>query len=311
MSDTLTAPSGKTYPTHTGNALVLEGGGFRGMFTAGVLDVLMEHGVYGFDSVWGVSAGALNAVSFKSRQIGRTMRIMLAFRDDRRFMSMWSLVTTGNLAGGDFMYHEVEDELDPNDDVTFNENPLRFFAVASDLTFGTAAYNECRAFPRDVAFAQASASMPLVSRTLEVDGHRYLDGGTTDSIPFEVALGLSGAAQVEGVEPAQRALVVITQDRAFQKTGVNEQLVVRSHRYDGFPYYLDALRTRATRYNAQRDRLFALEREPQSPVLVLAPERPVEVATNEHDGGRLLALYLQGRRVAESRLDEVRSFLEG
>ena len=311
MADTFTAPSGRTYPTNTGNALVLEGGGFRGMFTAGVLDVLMEHGVYDFDTMWGVSAGALNAVSFKSRQIGRTMRIMLAFRDDRRFMSIWSLATTGNLAGGDFMYHEVEDELDPNDDVTFNENPLRFFAVASDITFGTPAYNECAQFPRDVAFAQASASMPLVSRTMEVDGHRYLDGGTTDSIPFEVALGREGTPVPEGVPAARRALVVITQDRSYRKSGRNEQLVVRSRRYDGFPYYLEALSSRAGRYNAKRERLFALEQEPESPVLVLGPDKPVEVATNERDGGRLLALYLEGRRMAEGRLDEIRAFLAG
>ena len=94
-------------------ALVLEGGGFRCMFTAGVLDVLMEHGLYDFGSVWGVSAGSISASSFKSRQIGRTARIMLAFRDDRRFMSFWSLLTTGNIAGGEFMYEEVQNVLDP------------------------------------------------------------------------------------------------------------------------------------------------------------------------------------------------------
>ena len=82
-------------------ALVLEGGGFRGIFTAGALDVMQEHGIYGFGSVWGVSAGAINAASYKSKQIGRGMRIILAFRDDRRFMSLWSWATTGNIAGAD------------------------------------------------------------------------------------------------------------------------------------------------------------------------------------------------------------------
>ena len=96
-------------------ALVLEGGGFRGLFTAGVLDVLQERGLYGFSSVWGVSAGAINASNFRSRQIGRTMRDMLAFRDDKRFMSLWSLATTGNMAGVDFMYDEVQNHIDPCD----------------------------------------------------------------------------------------------------------------------------------------------------------------------------------------------------
>ena len=143
-----------------GTALVLEGGGFRGMFTAGILDVLMEHGIYGFSSVWGVSAGAINAASFRSRQIGRTMRIMLAFRDDRRFMSLSSLAKTGDLAGGEFLYEDVQNDLDPCDLETFNANPMPFFAVASDIVFGSAAYLPTNHFPEDVVNVRASASMP-------------------------------------------------------------------------------------------------------------------------------------------------------
>ena len=172
-------------------ALVLEGGGYRGIFTAGILDVLMENG-FGdeFASVWGTSAGAMNAVSFKSHQIGRTMRIMLTFRDDRRFMSFMSFVRTGNLTGGDFVYEEVQNKLDPCDNDTFNANPLEMYAVASDVVFGTAGYLPVRTLPDDVPCVRASASLPLVSTMVEISGHRYLDGGTTDSIPFEAALGL-------------------------------------------------------------------------------------------------------------------------
>ncbi|WP_282741339.1 patatin family protein [Olsenella uli] len=292
-----------------GNALVLEGGGFRGMFTAGVLDVLQEQGMYDFASVWGVSAGAINAASFMSHQIGRTMRIMLAFRDDRRFMSLWSLATTGDLAGGEFMYEEIQNNLDPSDDATFNANETRMFAVVSDVVFGTPAYLPCRRFPEDVANVRASASMPLVSRMVDIDGHRYLDGGTTDSIPFEVALGIGAPCEIEGHVPARRALVVLTQDRSYEKSGADEQLSVRSHRYDGYPYYIDALLGRAESYNAKRERLFDLERADESPVLVIAPERPVEVSTNGGDGGELLDLYLQGRRQAADRLQEIASFL--
>ncbi|WP_077597328.1 patatin-like phospholipase family protein [Olsenella urininfantis] len=292
-----------------GNALVLEGGGFRGMFTSGVLDVLQEHGLYDFESVWGVSAGALNAACFKSRQIGRAMRIMLAYRDDRRFMSFWSLATTGDLAGGEFMYEEIQNHLDPGDNLAFNESDLRMFVVASDVVFGTPAYLECKTFPEDVRKLRASASLPLVSQMVNIEGHRYLDGGTTDSIPFEMALGTSPTQLPGGYVPARRALVVITQDRAYEKDGFNERLSIRSHRYDGYPYYLDALKTRADRYNAQRARLFDLEGQADSPVLVIAPERPVEVATNEGHGGKLLDLYLQGRRQVEARLAEIDAFL--
>ncbi|OFK25006.1 patatin family protein [Olsenella sp. HMSC062G07] len=292
-----------------GVALVLEGGGFRGMFTAGVLDVLQERGLTGFSSVWGVSAGAINAASFKSRQLGRTMRIMLAYRDDRRFMSLWSWATTGNLAGGEFMYDEVQNQLDPSDDATFNANPLRMFAVASDVVFGSAAYLECSHFPDDIVKVRASASMPLVSQMVDIEGHRYLDGGTTDSIPYAAALGLDGATPMPDCPPARRALVVLTQDRGYVKEGGNEVMALRSHRYDGYPFYLEALSSRAERYNASRRRLFDLERDPRSPVLVLAPERPVEVSTNESNGGRLLDLYLRGRRQAERRLGDLAALL--
>ena len=142
-------------------ALVLEGGSFRGIFTAGVLDVLLEHGIVDFTGVWGTSAGAINAVSFKSRQIGRAMRVMLAFRDDRRFMSFWSLATTGNIAGSEFMYEEIQNHLDPCDCDTFNANPMQMYAVASDVTFGTPAYLHVQSLPKDIWKVQESAGFGI------------------------------------------------------------------------------------------------------------------------------------------------------
>lgn len=290
-------------------ALVLEGGGFRGMFTAGVLDVLQEHGIYGFSGIWGVSAGAINAANFRSRQIGRTMRDILAFRDDRRFMSLWSFVKTGDVAGADFMYDEVQYRLDPCDEKTFNESETPFWAVVSDVTFGTAAYLPVKRFPENLVCVQASASLPLVSRIVEIDGHRYLDGGTTDSIPYAAALGLPGAPEVAGRPDAARALVVLTRDRTYEReqAGSSEQLALRSHRYDAYPYYLEALSTRAERYNAQRERLWELERE--GTCLVIAPEEPVKVGSSTRDGETLLGLYVAGRRQAHERLDEIRNFV--
>lgn len=290
-------------------ALVLEGGGFRGMFTAGVLDVLQERGAYGFSGIWGVSAGAVNASNFRSRQIGRTMRDILAFRDDRRFMSLWSLATTGDMAGVDFMYDEVQNRLDPCDTDAFNASETPMWAVVSDVTFGTPAYLPVRRYPEDIDRVRASASLPTVSRIVELDGHRYLDGGTTDSIPYAAALGLPGAPEVEGRPAAERALVVLTQDRGFvrEQAGSGEQIALRSHRYDRYPYYLEALRTRAERYNAQRERLWELE--DAGTCLVIAPEEPVRVESSTRDGESLLALYVAGRRQALERIAEIEAFL--
>lgn len=288
-------------------ALVLEGGGFRGLFTAGVLDVLQERGMYDFSSVWGVSAGAINASNFRSRQIGRTMRDMLAFRDDKRFMSLWSLATTGNMAGADFMYDEVQNHIDPCDVETFNASDLPMYAVVSDVTFGTPDYLPVRRFPDDIDRVRASASLPMVSRIVEIDGKRYLDGGTTDSIPFETAMGLSGAREVEGHVPAERALVVLTQDRGFVRGAGSEAIALKSHLYDAYPYYLEALATRGKRYNAQRELLWGLEAEGRC--LVIAPEEPVTIGNSERSGEPLLRLYVAGRRQAEARLAEIDAFL--
>ena len=294
------------------NALVLEGGGFRGMYTAGVLDVLMEHGIYDFTSVWGVSAGAIAATSFKSRQIGRSMRIMLAFRDDRRFMSLWSFATTGDIAGSEFLYDTVQNHLDPCDCETFENNPLRMYVVATDVAFGQAAYLPVRKMPDDVDRVKASSSLPPVSHMVEIDGYRYLDGGTTNAVPYEVALGMDTTVEVEGHTPADHALIILTQERAYHKTLsplTYEYIALKSRRYEGFPYYCKALETRADRYNEQRQHLFELEAEENSPVLVIAPEKPVEVGVSEKDGSKLLDLYLQGRAQAERRLSEIEAFL--
>lgn len=296
-------------PTEKTNvpALVLEGGGFRGLFTAGVLDVLQERGLYDFSSVWGVSAGAINASNFRSRQIGRTMRDMLAFRDDKRFMSLWSLATTGNMAGADFMYDEVQNHIDPCDVETFNASDLPMYAVVSDVTFGTPDYLPVRRFPDDIDRVRASASLPMVSRIVEIDGKRYLDGGTTDSIPFETAMGLPGAREIEGHVPAERALVVLTQDRGFVRGAGSEAIALKSHLYDAYPYYLEALATRGERYNAQRELLWGLEAEGRC--LVIAPEEPVTIGGSERSGEPLLRLYVAGRRQAEARLAEIDAFL--
>lgn len=296
-------------PTEKTNvpALVLEGGGFRGLFTAGVLDVLQERGLYDFSSVWGVSAGAINASNFRSRQIGRTMRDILAFRDDKRFMSLWSLATTGNMAGADFMYDEVQNHIDPCDVETFNASDLPMYAVVSDVTFGTPDYLPVRRFPDDIDRVRASASLPMVSRIVEIDGKRYLDGGTTDSIPFETAMGLPGAREIEGHVPAERALVVLTQDRGFVRGAGSEAIALKSHLYDAYPYYLEALATRGGRYNAQRELLWELEDEGRC--LVIAPEEPVTIGSSERSGEPLLRLYVAGRRQAEARLAEIDAFL--
>ncbi len=278
-------------------ALVLEGGGFRGVFTAGVLDVLLEHGVYGFASVWGVSAGALIGASYVSRQVGRSIRINLAYCNDRRYMSAYQLATTGNIMSTTFLYDDVQNELDPFDYATFNASPTRLYATVSDVLFGRADYIPIDRLPEKTDYLRASASLPVVSRIVRIDGGLYLDGGTTDSVP------LARAFREPGV---RRALVILTRERAYRKAPT-PLLPAAKRLYADYPYYLEAFSTRPERYNAQRDYLWEEERAGRA--FIIAPDRPVEVANMEHDGARLLDLYMQGRRAAESSLDRLAGFL--
>ena len=279
-------------------ALVLEGGGFRGLFTSGALDILMERGIYGFASVWGVSAGALIGSSYVSRQVGRSARINLAYRDDRRYMSPYQLATTGNIMSTTFLYETVQNELDPFDYETFNNSPTAMWATLSDVVFGQPAYVRIGSLPEQTDYLRASASLPVVSQIVEIDGHRYLDGGTCDSVPVERAL------QEDDVD---RAVVVLTRDRPYKKGPMALEPAAR-RMYGDFPYYLDALLDRHERYNAQRERIWELEASGK--IFVIAPEQPVGVGNMEHDGAKLLALYQQGRQATSARLTDLATFLD-
>lgn len=172
-------------------ALVLEGGSFRGQFTAGVLDVLMEAGVE-IPAVYGVSAGALNGVNYKSHQIGRANRINLAFCNDNRFMGAASFASTGSIVGYDFIFNDVQDRLDPFDNETFDASPIEMYAVATDMLFGTATYLPVKSAVLDLDAVRASTSLPLVTPPVEIDGHKYVDGRRSRFGPYRARAGGGG-----------------------------------------------------------------------------------------------------------------------
>ena len=212
-------------------------------------------------------------------------------------MGSRSLATTGSIVGYDFMLNDVQDNLDPLDNEAYAQNPMPLYATVTDIVFGTAAYLEVENAMLDVEAVRASTSLPLVTQPVEIDGHVYLDGGIADSVPVEHVLESAGY---------DRAIAVLTQDRAYKK-GPYEFLGAAKAAYSAYPYLVDALADRHERYNEQREHIWRYEREGRA--LVLAPERPVEVAHVEHDPEKLLDLYLQGRAVATHMLDDVRKFM--
>lgn len=277
-------------------AMVLEGGSFRCQFTAGVLDVFMENGVE-VPACYGVSAGALSGLNYKSRQIGRANRVNLAFCNDSRYMGAKSFATSGSVVGYDFLLNDIQDRLDPFDNDAFEKNPMSLYAVATDVVFGTPAYLPVENAVLDVDALRATTSLPLMTQPVEMGDAIYLDGGVADSVPVEHVLEDAGF---------DRAIVVLTQDRTYKK-GPYEFLAAVHARYAAYPYLLEALENRHERYNEQREHIWEYER--QGRALVIAPPQPVEVGHIEHDPAKLLALYIQGRQEGKRRLDEVRAFI--
>ena len=187
--------------------LILEGGAMRGMFSAGVMDVLMEAGIE-FDGIVGVSAGAVFGCNYKSKQIGRTIRYNMKYVRDPRYCSLSSLIKTGDMFGRDFCYNIIPNELDLFDNDTFKNNPVKFYVVATDINSGKALYQRIdSADEKGLEYMRASASMPLVSKPVVLDGKEMLDGGIADSIPLEFFVN-------KGYD---KNLVILTQPKDYVK----------------------------------------------------------------------------------------------
>ena len=267
--------------------LVLEGGAMRGMFTAGVLDVLMEHNIQ-LDGAIGVSAGAVFGCNYKSHQIGRTIRYNTEYCTDKRYASFGNLLRTGNLYSEQFCYHTVPEKLDIFDSKAFRENPMDFFVVCTDVRTGDA---------EDIQWMQASASMPLASKIVKIGHYQLLDGGIADSIPvrFFESIGY------------KRNLIVLTQPKGFVKKK-NKMLPAIRARYLRYPAFVEAVADRHERYNETLEHVAMLEQTGQA--FVIRPPIPLEIGSMERDAAQLRRVYDTGRAVAEIQVDKIAAFVE-
>ncbi len=277
--------------------LVLEGGALRGLFTAGILDVLMENGVR-FDGLVGVSAGAAFGCNYKSGQAGRVIRYNKRFAHEWRYCSWRSWIATGDLFGGEFCYHKMPDELDVFDKETFDSNPMEYYAVCTDVETGEAVYKRLmKCSPETYEWIRASASMPMVSNIVEVGGRKLLDGGVTDSIPLRFF-------QQQGYE---RNLVILTQPADYQKRHNRLMPILRLwlHRY---PKMIEALDKRHEMYNRQLE--YVREEERKGNTYVIRPPQKLVIGHISHDENEMQGVYQMGRRVGEGRLKDIVEFLE-
>lgn len=276
--------------------LVLEGGGMRGIFTCGVLDVLMENDVK-IDSIVGVSAGACFGCNYKSGQAGRAIRYNLRFCNDKRYCSMKSLITTGDLFNAEFCYHTVPNELDVFDREAYNRSDVEFYIVTTDMETGKPVYRECPvADDLFLEWVRASASLPMVSKPVEIDGRKYLDGGISDSIPLEFSIR----------NGCRKNIVVLTQPRDYYKKK-SASVSLMKPLFLKYPNLTEAMSSRYIMYNRSKD--FVFEKEKEGSALVILPSAPLPVGRVEHDENVLIETYKIGRKAAEDMLYDIKKFL--
>lgn len=277
--------------------LVLEGGAMRGMFTAGVLDVLMEQGIE-VDGIIGVSAGAAFGCNYKSCQKGRAIRYNMRYCDDKRYSGIGCLIKTGNLFGAEFCYGEIPEKLDIFDTETFRSSPMEFYVVATDVETGEPVYHRCpKGDQEDMDWIRASASMPGVSRPVELCGKKLLDGGIVDPIPLKFFEELG----------YDRIIVVLTQPRDFIKPKTKALPAMKWLLRD-YPAVYKAMEQRHHVYN--RETAYVRTRENQQKILVIRPEENLPIQRVEHDPNRLKAVYQIGKQVATAEMDQIRRFLQ-
>lgn len=279
-------------------AAVFEGGGMRGGYSTGVIDVFLEHDIE-FSSIYAVSAGACHAASFVSKQHNRAFRISTNYLHDKNYCSLKNLITTGNLFGTEMLFYRFHNELDPFDYDTFAAYQGKFYAAATNLSTGEAEYFPVTAEDSHNGFppVQASSSMPLLARNVRIGEYEYLDGCIADSIPVRRAIS----------DGNKKVVLILTRPPDHRK-GKNLLLPLYRVRYHRYPNFLARCADRNARYNETMD--FIQKEEDAGRIFVIRPENPLPVGVVTRSKEKLKALYDIGHNDAEKRIDELLSYLK-
>lgn len=277
--------------------LVLEGGGLRSLFSAGVIDVMMENQIT-FDGMIGVSAGATFGSNYKSGQIGRALRYNIALKDDPRYISWRSFFKTGDLVGAEFSYHVMPTALDIFDYEAYRQNPMEFHVVCTDAETGEPVYKQLDIMDYEgLEWVRASASMPIVSKPVPLEGRKLLDGGIVNSIPLKHFQELG----------YDRNIVVLTQPKGFfkKRTKLMPFFHLTMRKY---PAIIKAMGRRHLMYNEQLQ--YLAEEEKKGNILLIYPEDTLPIGRTELNEEKMRKVYQLGRASAEGRLQEIKNFLQ-
>ena len=282
-------------------ALVVEGGGLRGSYSGGILDILADKEIK-FGGAAGTSAGATHLCSFLSGQIGRNFRIDTIHSKSSRYMSFKNLLFTGDYFAFDYCYKQVPYKIDPFEFDKFTEQcqETEFRVCMTDIETGRAVYPRITDYRNEdeMNYIRASASLPLLSKIVEIHDKKYLDGGVADSIPFEPMFK-------NGFE---RAVVILTRPLGYRKK-LCKALPLIKFAFRNHPKFVEAVATRHIRYNRALDNLAKLESEGK--VFIFRPSQLIKISDIERNKKKIAQLYELGKEDAHTKMPELLKFLEG
>ena len=273
----------------------MEGGAMRGLFTAGVIDVMMENNLV-YDGFVGVSAGSCFGCNYKSHQIGRVIRYNKKYC--KKLASFKSFITTGDFYDVEFAYHKLPWELDIFDNETFANDPSEFYSVSTDNATGKPVYTKLvNGDVKDVEWIRASASIPVLSKDVVIDGGYYSDGGTADSVPLRFMEGIG----------YDRNVVILTQPKGYRKKP-DKRVWMYKLTLKRWPKLIEALTNRYKMYNDELDYIDAAGEK--GDIFAIYPKEALNIGAASHDPNELQRVYDLGREVALEKLEELKIFLE-
>ena len=274
-------------------ALILEGGAMRGLYSAGILDAFMENNI-NIDVIYGVSAGALFGLNYKSHQIGRALRYNLKYANEKNYMGFYSLITTGNIMNEEFCFKKLVYELDKLDFETYKNNPVDFYAVVTNLQTGKPEYIKIDDAQKDMEYFRASGSMPFVSKPVKINDNLYLDGAISDAVPFKKALETN----------YEKIIVILTRPLGYRKK--KSYLSYRLF-YGKFPKLVETAKNSYKKYNETMDLIEKYESE--NKIIVLRPSKLIKVKRIEKDKTKLQSIYDLGVSDCMRKIEQIKTFL--
>lgn len=279
--------------------LVLEGGGMKGFYTAGVLDFFLDKGLE-FSSVYGVSAGACHMCSFLSKQRERARDICMDYLDTKYYCGIKSLLATGDLFYADICYDLIPEYLNPYDYDTFNSYEGKAYAVVTNIRTGKAEYHRIRDMKKDIESVRASASLPLVSKNVKIGNEYYLDGGISDSVPLQKSI----------LDGNQKNVVIMTKETGFiRKPSSIPQLALIKASYWKYPKVYELMKNRHAAYNQTLN--YLKKKQEDGKAFIIQPSKKSDVGRIEKDAEKLQRLYEEGYKDGEKHFEQLINYLGG